>query len=202
MSDIILDKFIEWTEKLSPKEARISVYYKVRDISYAIVPELRDPVTGPVGIFNVEKGSCVPKHFLLGMLFEKLNIPIKYATYLFVWDDPSIKYPPDLRKIIKQLPVGTHLACQAYIEGRWVLIDATWDPLLKKAGFPVNMSWDGISNTKNAVKSVKEIIHDTLEDRVKYAAEHRQLWTDAEARAYEKLPPVLNAWLETLRKVK
>jgi hypothetical protein len=34
---------------------------------------------------------------------------------------------------------------------RWVLVDATWDSPLKKAGFPVNEHWDGISDTMCAV---------------------------------------------------
>jgi transglutaminase-like putative cysteine protease len=198
--DIILNAFTEWTAHLDAKEARVAVYNHIRDISYAIVSELRDPATGPAGMLKLGKGSCIPKHFLLGMLFEKLNIPVKYATYLFSWDDPRVKYPPDLRRTVKLLPKGTHLACQAYIEGQWILIDATWDSALKRAGFPVNESWDGIRPAKNAVSPIKEIIHDTLEDRVKYAAEHRKSWTDAEVQAYEGFPVIFNAWLDTCRK--
>ena len=201
MSDkIIEDKFAEWTEGLEPVKARVSVFEHIRDIPYALIPELRDFNTGPAGILKICKGSCIPKHFLLGMFFEKLGIPVKYVTYLFTWDDPAIKYPPDLRKIVKYLPIGTHLACKAYIQDRWVLVDATWDSLVKKAGFPVNENWDGFSNTKNAVKHIKEIIHDSAEDRIKYAAEYRKTWAEDEISAYEKFPVIFNAWLEVLRK--
>ena len=110
-----------------------------------------------------------------------------------------MKYPPDLRKIVKAMPTGTHLACKAYIEGKWILIDATWDVSLKRAGFPVNEKWDGISDTKNAVKPIIEIIHDSIDDRVRYAAQHRSLWTDAEIQAYERFPSLFNAWLDSLR---
>ncbi len=190
---------MEWTAGLGQKEARISVYNHLRDIPYMIVLELRDPVAGPAGILKQFKGSCIPKHFLLGILFEKLNIPIEYVTYLFSWDDPGVKYPSTLREIVRVMPIGTHLACKAYIEDKWILIDATWDVSLKKAGFPVNERWDGISNTKNAVKPMKEIIHDSVEDRIKYTAQHRSLWTDAEIQAHEKFPPLFNAWLDSLR---
>lgn len=198
--EIILNKFIEWTTGLGPKEARISVYNHVRDIPYAIVPELRDPATGPLGILKLGEGSCVPKHFLLGMFFEKINIPFKYATYLFSWDDPQVRYPPELRQAVKLLPFGTHLACRIYLDGSWVLVDATWDLKLKNAGFPVNENWDGISSTKNAVTPIKEIIHETLEDRVRFAAEHKKSWTQEQALAHEKFPAILNAWLELCRK--
>jgi len=197
---IIPVQFSEWTAHLGPKEARISVYNHIRDIPYAIVPELRDPALGPAGMLELGKGSCIPKHFLLGMLFQKLGIPVKYCTYLYSWDDPRIKYPPDLRNIVKELPMGTHLACRAYIEGQWVLIDATWDSGLKKAGFPVNEAWDGVHPTKNAVRPTQEIIHETVEDRVKYTAEAKKSWTEAQARAYEKFPAVFNAWLEACRR--
>ncbi len=199
-NDIILDKFNEWTNGKNETEARIAIYNQIRDIPYAIIPELRDPTEGPSGLLKMCQGSCVPKHFLLGMLFEKLGIKIKYATYLFSWDDPEVKYPPELRKIVKTLPTGTHLACKAYINNRWILVDATFDIKLKRAGFPVTNKWDGISNTKNAVKYTREVVHETIEDRVKFAAEQRKSWTDEQVKAYEKFPAVFNAWLVSLRK--
>jgi hypothetical protein len=97
----------------------------------------------------------VPKHFLLGMFFEKLNIPFKYATYLFPGMIRRSDNPPELRQAVKLLPLGTHLACRINLDGRWVLVDATWDFKLKKAGFPVNENWDGTSSTKNAVNPDK-----------------------------------------------
>jgi hypothetical protein len=199
--DIILATFTEWTENLGPQEARVSVYNHIRDIPYAIIPELRDPVTGPAGMLELGKGSCIPKHFLLGMLFQKLDIPVKYCTYLYSWADPRIKYPPELRSIVKELPMGTHLACRAHIEGQWVLIDATWDSALKKAGFPVNEAWDGVHPAKNAVRPTQEIIHETVEGRVKYTTEAKKSWTDVETRAHEEFPVVFNAWLEACRRM-
>lgn len=200
MQDIILKKFTEWTAGLEPREARISIYNHIRDIPYAIIPELRDPATGPAGLLEQNKGSCIPKHFLLGIMFEKLGIPVKYATSLYSWDDPRVKYPPDLKMLVKRLPAGAHLTCKAYIEGRWILIDATWDRPLKKAGFPVNETWDGISPTKNAVKAVQEIIHDSVEDRVRFASEQKKSWTKDQLQAHEQFPASLNAWLESCRK--
>ena len=202
MSDInIIDsKFKEWTKGLGPKEARISVFKHIRDIPYAIAAALRDPVTGPAGLLEGNCGSCNPKHNLLGRLFGKLGIPIKYATYSFSWDDPAIKYPPELRELIKRMPTGYHLAVKANIEGKWVLVDATWDPPLKKAGFPVNEAWDGVSGTKNAVTPIEEFLHDTMEERSRFDTEKRSYFTDAQKAVYAEFGGKLNAWLERVRR--
>ncbi|MFH1692561.1 MAG: hypothetical protein ABIC68_08385 [Candidatus Omnitrophota bacterium] len=198
--NIIQDKFTEWTADKNALEARIAVFNYIRDIPYGILPELRDPVTGPVRMLEINVGSCVPKHFLLANFFEKLKIPVKYVTYLFSWNDFKVKYLPDLLKIVKAMPIGTHLACKAYINGKWVLVDATFESALQKRGFPVTENWDGVSNTKNAVKPIKEIIHETLEDRLKYIAECKKSWSPAQVHAYEEFPPLLNSWLSFLRR--
>lgn len=197
--DLITEKFDLWTKGLDEKSARISVYENIRDIPYALVAELRDPHTGPCGLLKLNRGSCVPKHFLLALMFERLKIPVKYASYLFKWDDPGIKYPGDLRLLTRRMPVTAHLACKAEIEGRWILLDATWDTPLKKVGFPVNGKWDGVSETHNAVTPIKEIIHSSLEERVAFSAEHRKSYTRDESEAYEEFTKKLNPWLESLR---
>lgn len=192
-------KFAEWTKGLGPGEAMVSVYKHIRDIPYAIVPELRDPVKGPPGILEKGCGSCVPKHILLASMFNRLGIPVKFVTYPFKWDDPAIKYPPDIRKMARELPTAYHLACKARIDSGWVLVDATWDPPLKGAGYPVNERWDGKGDTKNAVTPIEEVLHDSLEERISYESSRRALYTEKDKAAYEKFIPALNAWLETLR---
>ena len=74
--NIIDKKFNEWTAGLGPKEARIAAFNRVRDIPYAIIPELRSPEAGPSGILEKNCGSCQPKHWLLAILFKKLKIPV------------------------------------------------------------------------------------------------------------------------------
>jgi len=192
-------KFKEWTKGLDPVGSRISVFEHIRDIPYAIVPELRDPVTGPAGMLKLNKGSCVPKHFLLGSLFTKMEIPVKYASYLFDWNDKKVKYTLPLRTLTEKMPVTAHLACKAYINNRWILVDATWDISLKKYGFPVNEKWDGVSDCRNAVTPVKEIIHDTLDDRVLYSDEQRKSYTEEEKAAYGNFTAQFNNWLASIR---
>jgi hypothetical protein len=197
--NIIGIKYNEWTSGKDPLSARIAVFEHIRDIPYAIVPELRDPHAGPPGLLTMNKGSCVPKHFLLALMFEKLGLKIKYATYLFKWDDPRIKYPDELRKLVRRMPVTGHLACKALINGKWVLVDATWDLPLKKMGFPVNERWDGVSDTQNAVIPIEEIVHENLDERVDHSAKQRRSYTDEEIRVYEELTGKLNTWLASVR---
>ncbi len=85
------------------------------------------------------------------------------------------------------MPIGYHLACRAYINGKWILVDATWDIPLSKAGFPVNESWDGISNTLNAVKPLEGIVHRNAKK------------SDEEKSLSNRFYSILNKWLEELR---
>ncbi|HPN66005.1 MAG TPA: hypothetical protein PLV09_01140, partial [Candidatus Omnitrophota bacterium] len=145
------------------------------------------------------RGSCNPKHVLLADEFRKLGLEVRYANYAFYWDDPAVKYPPELRALTKRIPAGNHLAVKALIGGRWVLVDATWDLPLKKAGFPVNEDWDGVSDTKNAVTPINEVLNETIEERVKYDAAVRSRHTDEQKAAYAEFAGKLNKWLEVIR---
>lgn len=196
---IIAEKLAEWTKGKDPKAARIAVFEHIRDIPYAIIPALRDPVAGPTGLIKTCRGACGPKHLLLALMFEKLKLAVKYVTYSFCWDDPTVNYPSDLRALVKKMPLTGHLACKAKIDNKWVLVDATWDMPLKKAGFPVNEVWDGISDTRCAVTAIKETVHESLEERLKYDAAMRSAFTDEEKAAYNELILRLNTWLEKIR---
>ncbi len=202
MEDIIIKKFREWTDGLGAVDSRISIFEHIRDIPYAIIAELRDPYTGPCRMLELNKGSCVPKHFLLAKAFKMLNIPIKYVSYLFKWDDPLIQYPPELRSLVKKMPLSAHLACKARIDGKLVLVDATWDLPLMKFSYPVNKSWDGFSDTRNAVTPISEVIHEILDDRIEYSSKLRSAYTKEEAAVYAEFSGKLNAWLDSARSPK
>lgn len=198
--NFLLEKFSEWTKSLSAKSARISIYQHIRDIPYAIISELRDPKTGPSAMIRMNKGSCVPKHFLMAMMFGELGLPVKYATYLFNWNDPAIEFSPALKKVAKNMPITAHLATKVNIEGKWTLVDATYDLPLKKAGFSVTESWDGISDTKNAVVPIEEVVHESLQERLTFAGKRVGAYTDKERNAYAEFAKRLNYWLEEVRR--
>lgn len=162
-------------------EKIIDLYKKVQEIPYYCLKE-RDPDL----LLKKNKGSCSEKHLFLGKEFEKLGISVKYLLIKFDWNDLPI-----LKEIINKKPDGPegwHLALRIKPKDRWIYVDATWDPKLEKAGFPVIKNWDGNSDTKPAFPP-KEIIE--LEK-----APPKQIKRPENRKFYE----ALNKWLELKRK--
>lgn len=155
MSLRVDETFQEWTEGLDTRQSRISIFEHIRDIPYSLAVPMTDPATAPEQILRLQKGYCAPKHYLLAGMYRRLGHVVVYATFPFLWDDPDLAYPPALRRMAGTLPVAHHLACRVRIDDRWVLVDATWDPPLARGSFPVNMHWDGLSDTLCAVKPLR-----------------------------------------------
>jgi len=199
-SDIVQRTFAEWTKGLSGRDARISIFNQIRDISYAVIPEINNPVDGPEGLLKRMKGSCSPKHFLLGRMFEMLRIPTQYVTYPFSWNVTSVAYPPELRKLAEDVPIGYHLACKARIENQWVVVDVTWDRPLARVGFPVNESWDGIGDTRLAVEPLDDLVHENAQERMRFVQARKSSWTTDDHARTDHFTSALNNWLEDVRR--
>ena len=159
-SDIVEQKLREWTHGKDPREARVAIYYRIRDIPYAALAELRDP-NCYADILRLNAGSCTPKHILLGKMYESIGLEVLYAVYPFRWSEFSPLYPGKLKRLAEDMPIASHLACKVNINGRLTLVDATLDLALGKFGFPVNHQWDGESGTSLAVVpcSGEELYH-------------------------------------------
>lgn len=198
--DIVNRKLEELTKGLNPREARIKVFEYVRDMPYRIVKEFVDPLAGPAKVVANNMGSCSPKHFLLGVMFKKLGIPVQYVSCSFSWKDIGIEYPPELKELAMKMPIDYHLALKAYIDGRWVLVDCTWPLSLKEVGLTVNDNWDGISDTKNAVTTIEETIQQSAVERVKYVSEKTSSYTREDILIRNKFIEKFNEWLNSLDK--
>jgi hypothetical protein len=146
MQDLIDHSFKQWTQGRSPLGARINIYRKIRDLHYAIVAELND-LENYVKILEYGKGSCMPKHFLLCNMFQRLGLQVLYSVTPFRWDQAHMDYPEKLLKLAAELPQSYHIACRVDIDSEFILVDATLDPALKKLGLPVNEDWDGMHET-------------------------------------------------------
>jgi len=146
MAEMLEEKFRQWVEGKNSTQARVSIYEKIRDIPYAVIPRLID-AERYVEILELGKGSCTPKHFLLGNMYQRLGMLVLYVVYPYRWDEAEFDYPPRLRKLAEGLPTSHHLACKVEIDGKLVLVDATLDSALKKTGLSVNNDWDGVSDT-------------------------------------------------------
>lgn len=139
----------------SPLEARISIFYSIRNIPYAVVPELNS-YSRYMDILLINKGSCTPKHLLLGYMFQRLGLDVLYAVYPFRWSDFAVYYDSELRELAAAMPLSYHLVCKVDIDSRLVLVDATLDPGLVWLGMGVNLNWDGYSDTLLAVNPCGE----------------------------------------------
>lgn len=188
--NILSKKFSEWTKGKNELEARISVFQKIRDIPYAIIPEIIHPQRY-LEILKINQGSCSPKHFLLADLLERLGLTCFYSVWQFLWQDLPIEWPPELKKLVKEMPINTHLALEVEIEGKWVLVDATLDPKLKSLGLPIN-DWDGKSDTLLPIQP--------LGDEIWHSRSERELmitsFNENSLAFYQKL----NLWMEEIRK--
>ena len=191
MKGIAEKKFRKWTTGRDGLGARVAVFEKIRDIPYAVVPELND-AHRYVEILTLGKGSCTPKHFLLCTMYQRLGLSVLYAVYPFRWANVEVPYPPELRRLAEALSMSYHLACKVEIEGRLVLVDATLDPALERMGLPVNRDWDGLSDTLLPIdpSGEEELYHPSE------AASLRGQFDEASLEFYN----ALNRWLEELRK--
>ena len=190
MTSSIDEKFEEWTCGRRAVEARVAVFDKIRDIPYAVIPEINS-ASHYARILTVGKGSCTPKHFLLRDMYEKLGLPVLYVVYPFRWSDLEVDYPAHLRKLAEAMPVSHHLACKVEIGGRLVLVDATVDSPLKRLGLPVNENWNGFSGMLLPVTPVDEeqLFHPA--EVVDYVASY----DDASLEFFSRM----NAWLDKIR---
>jgi len=160
MTDIVEEQFKKWVQGQNEIEARVAIFERIRDIPYAVIPQINDSERYP-DIISLGKGSCMPKHLLLCNMYRRLGLTVLYAVYPFRWDELEIDYPPKLKKLAKAMPPSHHLACKVDIDGRLVLVDATLDPPLETLGLPVNKEWDGKSDTLLPIKpgDGEEIYH-------------------------------------------
>lgn len=176
-----------WTDGLKAEERLISIFTHIRDIPYAIIPEWRNSDDIISLMVTRNKGWCGPKHYLLSWMFEQSGVQVRYRYIVFRWQDQPFDYPDSIRDLFPHLSCSIHLCTEALLHGAWRLVDATWDPGLHRAGFFVNHSWDGRSDTLPAVRVCNET--PDLNQEIHEPADIRILFIQR-----------LNEWMERVRK--
>ena len=191
MKRLVDDKLREWAAGKHAMAARVTIYEKIRDIPYAVVPELID-AERYAEILSLGKGSCTPKHLLLCDMYQRLGMLVLYVVYPFRWDEVEVDYPPRLRKLARELPTSYHLSCMVDVNGDLILVDATLDPELKRLGLPVNEEWDGTSDTHLPIDPCgdEQIYHP-------FEASLMRTQRDEKSLAFYN---GLNSWLDELRR--
>jgi hypothetical protein len=122
----------------------IDIFNQVRDIPYRIPLALDETKGGEHG------GSCLYKVELLKKLLEAECLECRYRICTFLWSQLNI--PEEVMKA-EHNDSGEHVWLEVLINNKWIILDPTWDIGLTRI-FSIN-SWDGISDTKPAVKSIE-----------------------------------------------
>lgn len=101
--------------------------------------------------FNIPDCLCADKHMALKTAYDQFNkagVEARYRVFGFNWDDLP------LEKSVLAIPhrnEDEHVCLEVKLDGKWYLVDATWDKSLSIAKFPIN-KWNGLkANMINAV---------------------------------------------------
>ncbi len=124
------------------KKKIIELFEKVQKIPYKVCKFEKETINE-----NLKEGDCRHKVELLKQLLEKEGFEVKKQEVIFNWKD--LPFSEKIIGILKESDtVWKHIALKVKIGEKWIKIDPTWNPELKKKGFPVTENWDGISDTE------------------------------------------------------
>ncbi len=177
---------------LSPVEQRIMAFELVRGFPYRL--SRWDP-SQPDGLFALGAGDCRHKAAALRRLFRIWGYPAQPVQVVFDWRDLPI---PDSILALLGETRSFHQSVEVGLDGRSIIVDATWDPFLGTQGFPVLSAWDGRGATLQLTKAATEVIRPSA-----YASfgelfqRYGIAWPSREKTlAFNR---ALNAWLDGLR---
>lgn len=185
-----------WCPHLSPEEALVCAFKRVRDIPYGSIGERK-----PQQIIQRNLGSCSGKHLLLSRLFETQGYDTRIVTCMHYFNDamPSGNvYPTPLLNILsKERVIDFHHYVLLKRAGTWLTVDATWDIGLSALGFPVNTSWNGRTDTALAVVPVK--YYDDTNDLIGLKKKLLSELPPHDRRVRLEFMRALTQWLESVR---
>ncbi len=137
-------------DRLSDVEQIVDQFHTVRRFVY-----LSDGVRDPKSIEARRAGSCTGKHLALRNRLRDLGYKANVET---VQGDFSAGIPPhssmspELREMINGGPVvDFHNFVRVELDGRSIVLDATWHDEVAAYGFSVNADWNGVGDTRIAL---------------------------------------------------
>lgn len=156
-------------------------FRKIRDIPYRI----------PLSPDEIDD-CCSGKSIRLFNILKNAGYNVRYRICTFLWSDLNL---PNKVKKISHKDNTSHEFIEVEIDGRWIIVDSTWDKSLKSI-FLIN-DWDGKSDTNVAVP-IKEILSpgESLE-YIKNISTKKAVIVDLERNA--KFYKAFNDWLEEIR---
>lgn len=127
-------------ENMTPVETRIAIFELVRRVPYKLTAWKGDPLS----LFALGRGDCRHKAAAATRLLQAAGFSARQTLVTFDWADLPI--PRDMLDLLTDTR-SFHDTVVVSIDGKERLFDATWDPDLRAAGFPVLDRWDGVSGT-------------------------------------------------------
>jgi len=190
MGNDIIENFILEHKNFNKVIERISIFETVRDFVYQI-----NWVSNPEKLLEVKEWYCASKHRLLKSVYDKLWYQTKLCFIPFSFD--MISLPGDLKNRWYANKKWYHTFLQILIDGKWINIDATFNPELQNY-YVVNENRDWISSQKVVCNYDKIYIPNSL------AEEHeiKKLLLDNDEMAaedYERIEK-FNSWIKSFNK--
>jgi arylamine N-acetyltransferase len=168
----------------------IKEFEKIRDLKYEF-----GPLHEGKELIQYGKGGCGPKNRYLANYFYKLGYDVKVCTSRYSWKDLEF-LPVELKKHPRAKHIGNHVYLKVKIDGKWALVDASWDKGLRSI-FPVNLNWDGVSNQISATKIKEEICYNYPEPYLGIRKNKKPSRVTTLDRDFAKK---FNKYLESIRK--
>ncbi|MFF2228932.1 hypothetical protein ACFVV7_37065 [Streptomyces globisporus] len=137
-------------------------------------------------------GDCLAKSDYLRTEFAALGLAVRRVRWLY--------HLPDSPAEVMLLPSreDVHSAVEVNIDGTWVLVDATHDPALARAGFIV-ADWDGVTSTVPAYHCAGAIWREGDSDSEPVPnAHHDEPYNPAVGKRYRD---AFNQWLREVRAI-
>jgi len=134
------------------KTKLIQLFEKVQKIPYQVCKFEESEVHE-----NIKQGDCRHKSLLLYNLLKKEGFEVKKVIVLFDWNDLPV--PKELLKPLNSHTFWAHRSLAVKINNKWLKVDPTWNPELKKKGFPITENWDGNSDTKQVTNGKLEFYY-------------------------------------------
>jgi protein arginine N-methyltransferase 1 len=188
--DLIQKELNKWTKNLDQEQSLKKVFEKIRDIPYHVEPQFIDPRENPLRILEADAADGISKNYLLGLMLEKLGIPIKYYSYAFKWDNPTLILPTDLKETGKKMPLMYYCGIKVQLNGKWRLFDASWDLPLEKAGFSMKEKPDDLLGLNS---------HENAQECVEHIKKKWQELSEADIETLKKYSSQINSWFDLIR---
>lgn len=136
---------------LTARDQRIAAFKIVQGVPYKLTAWTGNPDS----LFAIDRGDCRHKSAALLQLMRAWKIDARPVQVPFDWADLPI--PKSVLQPLAETR-GLHDTVEVSVDGKMILVDATWDLVLGNAGFPVLANWNGVEPTPAITPRAKVII--------------------------------------------